>query len=257
MSRNLALAVASALLSACGSAGEEPLTQSQFAGQAGVACRDAGRKLERLRSPRSLAQFERHVNRSGFIVQRLADRLGALNPPERRADVYEKFLKLVDGNLKAIHAVQRAVLNGRLTRLAGIENSGLSTNVLERRYTRTLGIEPCAGVTSVETPEPPAAPRRPSQAADPAPDPASPGPAPRVPLGAGGRAEFIAGCSLRAGRPVCKCLYDQLTKRYGYDTEAKLLQLLRDTRPALRSGDPADIPAPLRKAAIACADGVV
>ena len=243
------LVAVAVLLSACGSEGDEPLSQAEFAAGANGDCRRAEKQLGRLEEPKSRAQFERHVNRAGYIAQRLYDRLDALEPPRGSAKAYDEFLEVVDGNVEAIQSVQSAVSNQQFARLAGIGNSGISTEARERRYAKKLGIDACAGVTSVQVPDLPPAPPPPPREPEAAP---SAGAAPI----ASSRAEFIAGCAPRAGAEACGCLWDELSKRYALDTERGVLAMLEDMRPALVSGNPDKFPAPFRKAVFACADAI-
>ena len=246
-----AVAVAATVIAAgCGSA--KPLSHAEFVGQANTSCLNAEKALDRQRRPKTAAQFERTVNRSGFIVQRLYDKLASLTPPKSDAVVYERFLKLLDGDIRAAHAVERAVLNERYTRLAGLQNGRVSAAKQEASYARALGIGSCAGVTILELPKPPKPRPQPATAGGAAPPASAAGDFGTGPLGSTARADFIAGCSARVPRAACVCLYDQLTNRYHIDTTEKLLRLADDTRGALISGRLDDLPGPLKGATVAC-----
>jgi hypothetical protein len=244
------LAIAITLIAGCGS--DKPLSQAEFVATANTSCHSAERALDRQRAPKTPAQFEREVNRSGFVVQQLYDKLASLKPPKSDAGLYERFLKLLDGDIRAAHAVERAVLNQRYTRLAGLQNGRVSAAKQEASYARALGISSCAGVTILELPKPPKPKPQPASAGGSAvPGIAGPGFEDR-PLRSSDREDFIAGCSARVPRAACECLYTQLTERYGANTTGKLLSLADKTRGALVNGSPENLPRELKGATIAC-----
>ena len=68
--------------------------------------------------------------------------------------------------------------------------------------------------------------------------------------------DFVAGCT-NGGQPQagCECLFTELTKTQGIDTEAELNKLNEQTQAAAKSANPAAaVPDSLRKAALACKD---
>jgi hypothetical protein len=240
--------VAAALLGAgCGSE-SSTLGHAEFVERANTQCRNAKKALGKLREPKTLGQFERTVNRSAFVVQRLYDKLTALDAPERDAGRYEQFLKLLDGDIKAVHAVVRAVLNQRLVRLAGLQSARLPAAEREVRLANGLGIRACAGAAIIKVPKPPPSPPRDDENLARVPQ----GPGSSGPLGKSTKADFLVGCTVRLPRDACECLYDQLTNRYGIDTGEEILELAEQTRRALLSGDPRDLPESLKGAAQAC-----
>jgi hypothetical protein len=68
--------------------------------------------------------------------------------------------------------------------------------------------------------------------------------------------EFVAGCR-QGGQRLngCECLYTDLTKKQGLDTEDELTKLNDQVQAAVRSSNPAGaIPDAFRKALLACKD---
>jgi hypothetical protein len=65
--------------------------------------------------------------------------------------------------------------------------------------------------------------------------------------------EFVAGCT-DGGAPnaFCECLYDELVKKQGIDTEKEITKLQEEASKA--GSDPSAVPEELRKAALACKD---
>jgi hypothetical protein len=65
--------------------------------------------------------------------------------------------------------------------------------------------------------------------------------------------EFVAGCK-DGGAPdaFCECLYDELVKKQGVDTEQEFSDLQKEASKA--GSDPSAVPDKLRKAAVACKD---
>lgn len=67
---------------------------------------------------------------------------------------------------------------------------------------------------------------------------------------------FVAGCK-QGGQaaPACECLYTELTKTQGINTEDKLTKLNDQVQAAVKSANPAAaLPDSFRKAALACKD---
>ena len=251
----LCAALAAALIAAgCGSSKPAPLTHRSFVKHANGDCHGAARALARIPQSGTPKQFERVVNRAGFVVQRLHDKLTTLHPPARDADRYKRFLVLLDGDLRAVHAVERAVLNQRYARLAGLENSRGTAAQRELHIARALRIPACAGVTTIDLPAPPKPRPQPATATTPAPTPTVPAAPPGLgkPLNASARTDFIAGCAVQASRSACVCVYGQLTRHFGIDTIGKLLRLADDTRRALLRGSPSALPPAVKGAAIGC-----
>src|SRR5690242_19356078 len=96
----LAAVVAAVVASGCGS-DPATLTHAQFVARANGSCRHAANALAHVRRPKTRAQFNRAVNRSGYIVQRLYDTLEGLDPPAADAQRYEEFLKIFKGDIRA------------------------------------------------------------------------------------------------------------------------------------------------------------
>lgn len=68
--------------------------------------------------------------------------------------------------------------------------------------------------------------------------------------------DFVAGCQ-QGGQSSggCECLYTELTKTQGIDTEGELKKLNDQVQAAVKSSNPAGaIPDSFRKAALACKD---
>lgn len=237
-------ALVALLVTGCGSS-SAPLTHDQLVKRASGSCRTAARALGRVREPKTVAQYERTVNRSGFIVQRLYDNLSSLTPPAQDEARYKQFLTLLGQDIRAVHAAEEAVLQRKFARLAGFQNGRLTGAQREARLARSLGIARCAGVTDIELPKPPART-------------AGGGARGRSAAGGGAqldrfwRAEFIDGCSTSAPRSACVCVYDQLTRRYGIRTLAQLARLDEQTRRALISRRAIDLPPAIKGAAAAC-----
>jgi hypothetical protein len=67
--------------------------------------------------------------------------------------------------------------------------------------------------------------------------------------------EFVAGCK-DGGAPnaFCECLYNELVRKQGIDTEKEISDLQEEASKA--GSDPSAVPDALRKAALACKDTI-
>lgn len=69
-----------------------------------------------------------------------------------------------------------------------------------------------------------------------------------------GRAEFMSGCTRETGQDqLCGCFYDHLAQSGAFDSQAEQAVALNQIIQAGTDGNPAELPASVRTAAVACA----
>jgi hypothetical protein len=143
--RGAVVLLATALLGACSSAGQDALSGEQFRAQANAICERYDQDIEALGTPESKAEIRAHTGYVLPIVRRQIDELRELDPPDGDEDKFDAMIANLKSSALAIEDMGAAFEQEPVDD-AAVADAFARANSAGNRADRTaaeLGLDEC------------------------------------------------------------------------------------------------------------------